>query len=297
MGTLQDGGVRANNPEGIAQEECRIIWPAAQAHDLLVTVGTGRVPSAAKDDKQDLPPRGFLHNRAPLRLWRAYNSSPCMDGVQAYKEGLNQVPYFMRSNKFRVDCTLEEDLPQLDDVGKLPQLATLPYAVSDELVRAVLASTFFFELDELPVKARGQYRCRGSILCARQNARQIMARVLVEFPGAGFQTLHGYHLGRVDDDEGCTGCGYYRKTVTFAVPSLDEEVSIRIANASFQRDVGGFPRSMQQCLDRQQANAAFGRSDHQTNRWPQKRVCYCSRGMKRRVQFVEPAPERKKQRL
>ena len=295
MGTLQDGGVRANNPEGIAQEECRIIWPAAQSHDLLVTVGTGHVPSTGKDDIQDLS-RGILHYGAPLRLWRAYKSSPCMDGVQAYKEGLNQVPYFMRSKKFRLDYTLE-DLPRLDDVGKLSQLATLPYNVSDELVRAVLATTFFFELDELPEKANGQFHCRGSILCARQNAREIMARVLVEFPGARFQTSHEYHLGRVDDDKGCISCSYYRKTVTFAVPSLDEEVSIRIANASYQCDVGGFPSTMQQFLDKQQANAAFGRSDHQTNCWPRERLCYCARGMKRRVHFVEPAPERKKQRL
>ncbi|GKZ63698.1 hypothetical protein AnigIFM49718_006228, partial [Aspergillus niger] len=43
IGVLQDGGVRANNPHGIAQEECRIIWPSAQAHDLLVSVGMGYV--------------------------------------------------------------------------------------------------------------------------------------------------------------------------------------------------------------------------------------------------------------
>jgi hypothetical protein len=47
--TLQDGGVRANNPFGIAQEECRIIWPSAQTFDLLISVGTGYVPSIAEE--------------------------------------------------------------------------------------------------------------------------------------------------------------------------------------------------------------------------------------------------------
>jgi hypothetical protein len=220
-----------------------------------------------------------------------------MDAEQAYKEGLCFVPHSMRSNTIRLDYDLKRELPQLDDVGQLPKLAALPYAVPDELVRTVLVTTLFFELDETPVKVHGQYQCRGSILCARQNARQIIARVLVELPGAQFQTHHGHRLGRVDDDQGCSVCGYYRKTIIFAVPSLDEEVSIQIADAIFQHNVGGFPASMQQYLDSQQADAVFGRSDHQANRWPPQRQCYCLRGIKRRVQFIEPPLERKKRRL
>ncbi|KAJ8227090.1 hypothetical protein LV156_008792 [Aspergillus fumigatus] len=37
--TLQNGGVRGNNHSGIAQEECRIIWPSAQTFDLLISSG------------------------------------------------------------------------------------------------------------------------------------------------------------------------------------------------------------------------------------------------------------------
>ncbi|KAH2361992.1 hypothetical protein KXV98_006291, partial [Aspergillus fumigatus] len=49
FGTLQDGGVRGNNSFGIAQEECRIIWPSAQTFDLMISVGTGYVPSVAEE--------------------------------------------------------------------------------------------------------------------------------------------------------------------------------------------------------------------------------------------------------
>lgn len=297
LGTLQDGGVRANNSIGIAQEECRRIWPLARTHDLLITVGTGYVPSTAKENKDDQRPRKFLFNHALLRLWRAYNSSPCMDGMEAYREGQAHVPYSLRSNTIHLDYALDSDLSRLDNVERLAELAKLPFTVPDELVRAILATCFFFELDELPTRACGQYQCRGSILCARQHAGQIIDRVLIEFPGARFQTARGHLLGRVDDYEGCAVCGYYRNQVTFSVPSLDEDVSIVLTSSTFQRQIGGFPNTIQQFLHNQQADAVFERSDHQVHCWPPRRMCYCSRAIKQRVQFVEPAPERKKRRL
>ncbi|KAH1968438.1 hypothetical protein KXW88_005706, partial [Aspergillus fumigatus] len=133
FGTLQDGGVRANNPYGIAQEECRIIWPSAQTHDLLLSVGTGYVPPVAEEHVRGPHPHDSLQDRAPLRLWRAYNASPCMDGAEAFREGLNHVPYSMRSRFFRLDHALAGDLPRLDDVARLTELAEISYTVPDEL--------------------------------------------------------------------------------------------------------------------------------------------------------------------
>ncbi|KAL3251706.1 hypothetical protein ABHI18_010472, partial [Aspergillus niger] len=139
VGVLQDGGVRCNNPHGIAQEECRIIWPSAQTHDLLVSVGTGYVPPAEKGTDPAQHGCSSLHDKAPFRLWRAYNSSPCMDGVEAFKEGLNHVPHPLRTRIFRLDHALA-DLPRLDDVMRVAELAKEQYTVPDELVRAVLAT-------------------------------------------------------------------------------------------------------------------------------------------------------------
>ncbi|GAA93247.1 phospholipase, patatin family protein [Aspergillus luchuensis IFO 4308] len=295
IGVLQDGGVRANNPHGIAQEECRIIWPSAQAHDLLVSVGTGYVPPAEEATDPAQHGCSSLQDKAPFRLWRAYNSSPCMDGVEAFKEGLNHVPHPLRTRIFRLDHALA-DLPRLDDVTRVTELAKEPYTVPDELVRAVLATCFFFELDEGPTRAPGQYVCRGSVLCARREPRRIFERVLVEFPGTELQTGRGEHLGRLDDDDGCMVCGYYRKKVRFHVASLDEEISIMLKGSSGQQPIGGFPATVRQFLHLQQSDAVFGRSDHQIDQWPPERMCYCPRGVKR-VRFAEPAPSRKKRRV
>ncbi|KAL2837040.1 acyl transferase/acyl hydrolase/lysophospholipase [Aspergillus pseudodeflectus] len=163
-GTLQDGGVRANNPMGIAQEECRVIWPLRRTHDLLISVGTGYTPGTGGTG--DPPGRQFPAGWGPVRLWRAYNSSPCMDGMEAYWEGRVHVPSSLRSNTIRLDLALDGDLPRLDDVGKLEELAALPFTVPDELVQAVLATCFFFELDAPPSRADGQYCLHRSILCA-----------------------------------------------------------------------------------------------------------------------------------
>ncbi|KAL2836064.1 hypothetical protein BJX68DRAFT_274726 [Aspergillus pseudodeflectus] len=258
-GTLQDGGVRANNPMGIAQEECRVIWPSRRTHDLLISVGTGYTPGTGGTG--DPPGRQFPAGWGPVRLWRAYNSSPCMDGMEAYWEGRVHVPSSLRSNTIRLDLALDGDLPRLDDVGKLEELAALPFTVPDELVQVVLATCFFFELDTPPSRADGQYRLHRLILCAWTCGR-------------------GHSLGRVDDDDRCLLCGYYRKQVTLS-----------------QRPIGGFLKTIQQLLQDQQAEAVFGRPDHQDDRWPPRRSCYCVRMTKRRVHFVEPAPQRKKRRL
>jgi hypothetical protein len=167
-----------------------------------------------------------------------------MDGMEAYREGRVHVPSSLRSNTIRLDLALDGDLPRLDNVGKLEELAALPFTIPDELVRAVLATCFFFELDAPPSQADGQYRLHGSILCARTQSRRIVDRVIVEFPRARFYSGRGHSLGQVDDDDGCLLCGYYRKQVTLLVPSLDKELTITLASPAQQRPIGGFPKTI-----------------------------------------------------
>ncbi|KAL4861318.1 hypothetical protein BDV12DRAFT_208132 [Aspergillus spectabilis] len=245
-GTLQDSGVRANNPMGIAEEECRVIWPSRRTHDLLISFGTEYTHGT--EGTGDPPGRQFPAGWGP-----------------AYREGR---------------------VPPCD-----------PFTVLDELVRAVLATCFFFELDAPPSLTDRQYRLHGSILCARTQSRRIVDRVLVEFPGARCGSGQGQSLGRVDDDDGCLLCGYYRKQVTLPVPSLDEELRIALASPAQQHPIGGFPKTIRQLLLDQRAEAVFGRPDHQDDRWPPRRSCYCVKMTKRRVHFVEPALQRKKRRL
>ncbi|OQD76228.1 hypothetical protein PENANT_c121G06279 [Penicillium antarcticum] len=251
FGPLQDGGVRANNPLAIALKESAIIWPSHGTHDLVVSVGTGLSSSEAK--AQDAPMGSILKDGAVPRIIRAAMSSPSMDGEQGFYEALNYVPDRMRAHIFRLNHALPWPLPRLDDVGRLEDLSELSYSVPDELVRAILATGFlFFELDQTPIRDQGIFYCEGSILCSSPHASELIKRVLAEFPGPRFQTAGGYHLGPVSNNDGCSECGYYRKKVAFTVKSLEEVISIEIANFTFHHKIGGFPKSMHDFLNEQQ---------------------------------------------
>ena len=180
LGSLQDGGVRANNPLAIALRESSVIWPTAKKHDLLLSVGTGFSPPSAGSLKNSARK---LHDGALPRLIQATLHSPCMDGAQGFAEALNYLPLSARSDVLRLDQAIPGPLPELDDITQLPMLSSLAFTVSDELVRTMLASaTFFFEMDEFP-KNQGMLHCRGSVLCTHPRSAEIVHCVLTEFPG------------------------------------------------------------------------------------------------------------------
>lgn len=221
-----------------------------------------------------------------------------MDGEQGFREALNYVPNHIKPDIFRINHEISEALPQLDEAGKLDDMSKLNFAIPDDLVRAVLVTGFFFfELDETPIQTHGSFFCRGSIFCSRPKAREILNCVSAEIPNGQVQTSRGLQLGSLQDNDGCHMCGYYRKTISFSVNSLEEEISLGIANDQFYHKIGGFPKSMYEILEAQQAFAYFGRFDHLELSWPPKRFCYCSRRTKKRVHFIEPTLQQKKRRL
>ena len=225
-------------------------------------------------------------------------SSPCMDGEQGFYEALNYIPDHARSDIFRLNHAIEDPLPPLDDTSRLMEMSKIPFVVPDELVRALLATAFFFfELDERPTQSHTTFLCQGSIMCVRADAHGILDRVLIEFPTARFQTARGHELGAIEKHDGCDSCGYYRKKVRFSVNSLEEVFSIEIANEHFSQRIGGFPMSVQDILNAQRADAFFGREDHQAPDWPPRRSCYCREQTKRRIEFMEPPLDQKRRRL
>lgn len=296
-------------------KECGVIWPRKDRHDLLISVGTGFTPPYTKSKKipklqfdeilikedherRNRPLRGVLREGAIPRLIRATMSSPALDGEQAFLEALNYLPNHMQADIYRLNHALAEPLPRLDEVGKLVELSEVLFSVPDELVRSILVTgLFFFELDQTPTIIPGGFKCEGSVLCSSPVARDVAKRVLDEFPSAVFRVSCGFSLGSIDGDDGCELCGYYRKRVSFVVNSLETNFTIQVANARFEQRLGGFPTSVRDILYDQQAYAHFGRVDHLLSAWPPKRQCFCSRGSKRCIEFLEPPLDNKKRRL
>ena len=292
---MQDGGVRANNPLAIALKESTVIWPTTRGYDLLLSIGTGFSSSSLNRPRDSLEaaPGGALP-----RMIRATLSSPCMDGEQGFYEALNYIPDHTRPDVFRLNHAIEGQLPPLDDTSRLLEMSSLPFAVPDELVRALLASAFFFfELDERPTQNHNAFVIQGSIMCTRADAHQILDRVLFEFPNARFQTARGQELGPCGEQDGCGLCGFYRKKVQFHVNSLEEIISIEVTSGEAVQKIGGFPISVREIQDAQWTDAYFGREDHQAPGWPPKRSCHCREPEKRHIEFLEPPLGLKRRRL
>jgi hypothetical protein len=294
IGTLQDGGVRANCPLRAALRESEIIWPSAQRPDLVVSIGTGYAldETTTSADTPDRLPRGRFLERAV----RTFLSSPAVDGRRGWQDAWDSIPEAVRPDTFRLDRVVTGNLPELDDARALGELGEFDYRIPEELTRAWLAKSFFFELDEEPTMAHGYHECRGSILCCKYGAPDILQQVSSLFPGAHVEFSDGTNLGALDDHQGCSTCGYYRKRVSLRVPSIHETVQLGVWDETGNSAIGGFPTSIHDLLDQQQANCPFGRADHRSDLWPPLRQCYCT-GRKRSHTFVQTDRPSKRRRL
>jgi hypothetical protein len=195
---------------------------------------------------------------------------------------------------FRLDREVAGDLPELDDSHAMEKLDDFPYRVPDELTRAWLAKTFFFELDEEPTQIFGAYECRGSILCCKFGAANIVQNIARNFQDARFTFVQGGDLGAVEDGDGCPICGYYRRCVSFRVSSLDASISLDIRGTMGSCTIGGFPTSIRSLLAAQQVDAPFGRDDHRSDMWPPSRQCYCTRRKRVHVFTSSKSPPKKR---
>ncbi|KAJ5808830.1 hypothetical protein N7474_010099 [Penicillium riverlandense] len=251
------------------------IWPDAGRPDLVVSIGTGYArPKTSKDC--NLPSKRTFHNGFIGRGLRAFLFSPAADGKKGFEDALDDLSKDIKEDIFRLDKDLGEELPELDNVEHIDQLSQIACEIPSDLARALLTTSFFFELDEEPSFTDGQYRCNGSILCSRSFPEGILALVEKELPSARFTMHNRVGLGLVQKHDGCKICGYYRKQISFYLSSLYEDFRLEITSRTGSRKIGGFPTSLTVLLKRQQAYAVFGRSDHKTDQWPPSRKCYCS---------------------
>jgi hypothetical protein len=278
LGRFQDGGLCANCPVRPAMRESARIWPSVRRPDLIVSIGTGFTPEQQGQKKETI---GFFQTLFIWRLVEAFLCSPACDGAKGWKDAFNSMSDELKEDAIRLDYPLPEPLPELDDVDQMEWISNLQYDIPAELQRKLDAKSFFFELDEDPTVSENGYCCRGSILCGKRDTTALLTLVQRDLPNADFMTGQGSNLGRVHDHDGCTHCGYYRKRVTLLISRLQDDIEIGMVSESQLVKIGGFPTSIEAIITNQQANAVFGRADHQTDRWPPARDCYCITGRKR----------------
>lgn len=251
----------ANNPAGLLQEESRHIWPDA-AIDLVISLGTGSEEKPGKTaEYRNVVLDGFI----PRSIRYLIKST---EGEKDSRALTNRLDAQEREKYIRFNVALNGPYP-LDDTIHMDELREnvhnneqMPQDRRKALLM-LLASSFFFELSEVPQFEGGFYRCEGSIRC-RGDASEVVRclRKLVSVP-IDFMVDSGYisHFNGLDDI--CGWCHRYSKSIAFYVrhPSDIITLSMRMEEDTSMK-LSGFPRSMESLVASQMLDSDFGNPQH-----------------------------------
>ncbi|KAH7025332.1 hypothetical protein B0J12DRAFT_686508 [Macrophomina phaseolina] len=93
------------------------------------------------------------------------------DGGKAWRDFINTLPENLRRRYHRLNINMEGQEPDIDDVSSMECLrhSAEQYISSSLIIKpvreAMLASMFYFELEDIPVYRNGMYQCTGVIFC------------------------------------------------------------------------------------------------------------------------------------
>lgn len=274
----------------------------------MVSIGTG-----TKDDKtsgQDAPHfRNVFRDGFARRALDAWLYS--LDGEVKWKDLMNLLSDDEKSDHIRYNVSLKDLAGKIDSVSDIDSYRNLVILnpgsakMAAEVATALLISSFYFELAEVPNSEDGHFPCRDIIRC-RPRIRSILPP-LEELHGSqqmSFTTdseLLGPFLGEGDV---CPSCDRYHKPVSFYVRHLEERISIYLKfGRRKHRKISGFPCTINDIIKDQGLASAFGNSHHDR---PGTRPCLrCDRAAdeqqcRRKRTLSEPcqdAPLRKTRRL
>ena len=247
------------------------IWPEKGEPDYGISLGTGttkRFPFASK-----------IPSHSPAKkenfAWRlVYTLLESIDGERQWWRFYNSLSPAARIRHWRLNVQLKEE-PNLDDTSSLASLKDETKAYLDankqliqQLVDTMIASIFYFELDEVPRFLDGVFYCAGHIYCrlnlSSRGREQLYQRLL---QNSAFFLVDGRPIP-------CTrsipnGAPPFRCRIQFSTRDLKEELFISIRGITQQpRLISGLPQSISNLIHAQQLYAPFGRIDHQEKAHP-----------------------------
>lgn len=151
----------------------------------------------------------------------------------------------------------------MEDYKNLVILQPGSARMARESAMMLLASRFYFVLDDLPENTSTPFWCRGNIRCKGSATKVILALKRLQPEGLTLVS----DQGKIEDFVGllgvCQSCGAYSQSVTFLTRHIDHVVSISLQSPLKQKwRIGGFPASVSSLATRQGMWAPFGRNDH-----------------------------------
>jgi predicted acylesterase/phospholipase RssA len=180
--SYQDGAIYYNNPVDIAMLEQRLIWPESQDRhpDILLSIGTGYNPATEpRDSRSTSKPSTWgvlshMRGLAKIGIDHVHNS---LNSERTWKIFMERyLPYDRFKDRYiRVNLTLDNDPPKLDDVqamGKLRDMTRSRFTKEKDQIQTIadrlIASSFYFEPLPSPnaiENSDGSFTVKGSIFC------------------------------------------------------------------------------------------------------------------------------------
>jgi hypothetical protein len=259
--------------------------------DIVLSIGSGFNQTELRHSEA----RHWLWDKSLFRLIRSFKTQ--YNGKKNWEDHWNGLDAQDRESSFRVDVPLNDDF-ELDQAEKIDSLQAasrkyLEQVSFDHLRTALVAASFFFELESPPSFNGILYECQGAFLCRSPNRLLTIRKLVQDFPEASFYVDSTLSLGKVADGYLCQICGMYRKSVKLWVhhPSQSLHFNLRF-NGLYRKGIAGFPSSVSCNAERLGFGNAFGFQDHRNN----ARInfsCGCEKRAKRKWPF-EPEQTLKK---
>ena len=281
-----------NNPANITLWEIQQIDPSTPKPDIVVSLGTGTGRTSASSKATEF--RHVLLDGYVPRLWRSYMSS--FDGQKIWDELMNHVDERNREHYIRLNVSLSDDQPALDNTECMDELRArvhLPQSMQDckKTLYALLVSAFYFELRIARFLQEGRYHCQGTIKCRLPG--DAVVNLLTDFCTSSLafttdvETL-GYYGGAQDL---CFSCHRYRLKVEFFVRHPAEHMTIYMQGVTQgRRRISAFPQTMKWFSHQQHLEDHFGTAYHD----PLTRICEsCNRaGVRESSMLSKRKPDR-----
>lgn len=266
---------RNNNPINIALSEARHLWPTSPNPDVFISLGTGSVVSELTPRISQF--RNFLVDGWMPRIYRSFSSS--FDGQNAWREVTGMMDNISRESSFRFDLSVPGGLPRLDDTECMDRLSVLVHSRRSGLenhkdaVAALLATSFYFQLETVPEYHAGLFQCVGSIRCRAPPQHVIHCLDTLD---SSQKELYKdkINLGiQLTSDDICHYCLRYSRPIRFFVRDLTENIVLSLRFGGKHHRLSAFPKNMEWFIEQQGLNSSFGRSNHRTSAKQECLVC------------------------
>ncbi len=238
------------------------MWPERGEPDFAISLGTGTEAAMTFT--------GGPHSPVMLgsfsRLYRSFMVA--LDGQKTWDELFNTLSTESRTRFHRLNIDFPGIEPSIDDVSAMASLKQQAeqHIASEARLKGIkdsmIASMFYFELEDIPKYLSGQYQCIGHVSCRLnlpQSARRRLYQQLMD-SSAKF-LIDGRPVSCVEVVPSLNIP--FKRRLHFTLPSLTDMVYISIRGITFRpRMISGLPKSLDDLIAAQKLDAPFGRADH-----------------------------------